>query len=134
MRQFFTPALCTLAGIAIGGLAVQGLHAQAKPPVYYVGEITVTNPDAYAKEFASKAQPIIKAHGGRFLAIGGAGGAGAGKVTAIEGDAPPRATIIVWDSMDKLMAWRNDPQFQELLKIGNQYAKFHAFAIDGLPQ
>jgi hypothetical protein len=32
------------------------------------------------------------------------------------------------------MAWRNDPQWQELRKVGNQYAKFHAFAVDGLAQ
>jgi hypothetical protein len=51
--------------------SIQGLHAQATPPVYYVAEIDVTNPDAYAKEYAPKAQAIIKSMGGRQLAIGG---------------------------------------------------------------
>jgi len=46
-------------GAAIGGAAVQGLHAQAKPPVYVVSEITVNNPDAYAKEYAPLAQAAI---------------------------------------------------------------------------
>jgi hypothetical protein len=50
-----------IAGAALGGAATQGLHAQAKPPVYLVTEIDVTNPDAYAKEFAPKAQATIKA-------------------------------------------------------------------------
>jgi len=36
-----------LAGTLIGAAAVSGLHAQAKPPVYLVTEIDVTNPDAY---------------------------------------------------------------------------------------
>ena len=39
------------AGIAVGALAVQGLHAQAKPPVYNIVEIDVTNPEAYAKDY-----------------------------------------------------------------------------------
>ena len=49
------------------------LHAQAKPPVYLVTEIDVTNPEAYGKEFAPKAQASIKASGGKFVVIGGAG-------------------------------------------------------------
>ena len=71
MNRVLTPALCALAGIAIGGLAVQGLHAQAKPPVYFVAEITVTNPQAYGKEYAPKAQASIKAAGGKIIALGG---------------------------------------------------------------
>src|SRR5207253_9202307 len=71
MNPNYKIAVGMLAGVAVGALAVQGLHAQAKPPVYYVAEIDVTNPDAYAKEYAPKAQAIIKAAGGRFLAIGG---------------------------------------------------------------
>ena len=70
-----------LAGVAVGAVAIQGLHAQTKPPVYLVTEIDVTNPEAYGKEFAPKAQASIKAAGGRQIAIGGAGGAGAKAVT-----------------------------------------------------
>ena len=64
MRTQYTVALSMLAGIGIGAVVVQGLHAQAKPPVYYIAEIDVTNPDAYAKEFAPRAQATIKAAGG----------------------------------------------------------------------
>jgi len=76
MKTRYTVALSMIAGAALGGAAIQGLHAQAKPPVYLVTEIDVTNPDAYAKEFAPKAQAIIKAAGGRFIAIGGVAGVG----------------------------------------------------------
>ncbi len=127
-------SLAMLASAALGGAAVQALHAQAKPPVYYVAEIDVTNPEAYAKEYAPKAQAIIKAAGGKQLAIGGAGGARAGKVTAIDGDAPKRAVVQVWDSMEKIQAWRANPEFIELRKIGDKYAKFRSYAIEGLPQ
>ena len=102
MNTRSTVALSMLAGVAIGAVAVQGLHAQAKPPVYYVAEIDVTNPDAYAKEFAPKAQAIIKAAGGRFVAIGGTAGTGAAKLTGFDGEPPKRAVVQVWDSMEKI--------------------------------
>jgi Domain of unknown function (DUF1330) len=70
MKTQYTVTVAALAGMAIGAVAVQGLHAQAKPPVYYIAEIDVTNADAYVKEYALKAQATIKTGGGRFLAAG----------------------------------------------------------------
>ena len=48
-------AVAMLASMANGGAAVEGLHAQAKPPVYFIGEVEVTNPEGYAKEYLPKA-------------------------------------------------------------------------------
>ena len=132
MKTRYTVALSMIAGAALGGAAIQGLHAQAKAPVYYIAEIDVTNPDAYAKEYVPKAQAIIKAAGGRFLAVGGA--AGGAKVTAFDGEAPKRAVVQVWDSMEKIQAWRNNPEYIEARKIGEKYAKFRSFAVEGLSQ
>ena len=55
MKTNYKVAIALVAGVAIGGAAIQGLHAQAKPPVFYVAEINVTNIDAYTKEYATKA-------------------------------------------------------------------------------
>jgi uncharacterized protein (DUF1330 family) len=134
MKTYFAVTLAMLAGAAIGAAAVNGLHAQAKAPVYAVSEIDVTNPEAYGKEYAPKAQALIKASGGRFLAIGGTAGAGAGKVTAFDGGAPKRATIQVWESMEQYQAYRNLPAFKEARQIGEKYAKFHTFTVEGVPQ
>ena len=60
MRQYFAAGLGMLAGFAIGAVAVTGLHAQGKPTFYLVTEIDVTNPEAYGKEFAPKAQATIR--------------------------------------------------------------------------
>src|SRR3954469_24406740 len=95
------------AGFGLGAITMQGPHAQGKAPIYLVTEIDVTNPEAYGKEFAPKAQASIKAAGGRQIAIGGAGGAGAKGITALAGTAPKRAVIQQWDSMEALMAWYN---------------------------
>jgi uncharacterized protein (DUF1330 family) len=134
MNQRITIGLALLAGAALGAAGVEGIHAQAKPPVYYVAEIDVSNPEAYAAEYAPKAQALIKSHGGRQLAIGGSAAAGATKLTAFDGEPPKRAVVQVWDSMDKVQAWRNDPQYKALREVGNKYAKFRSYAIEGLPQ
>ncbi len=128
MKTRYTVALSMLAGAALGAGALQGLHAQATPPIYYVAEIDVTNVDAYTKEYAPKAQALIKAHGGRILAAGQ-------KVTSIEGEPPKqRVAIQAWDSMEKIQAWRSSAEYKELRKIGDLYAKFRAFTIEGLAQ
>jgi uncharacterized protein (DUF1330 family) len=133
MKTPYAVALALVTGFGLGAVAVQGLHAQGKPPVYYVTEIDVSNPEAYAKEYAPKAQAIIKAAGGRFLAIGGAGASGP-KVTAFDGEAPKRAVVQVWDSLEKIQTWYNSAEYKEARKIGDKYATFRSFAVEGLPQ
>src|ERR1044071_3264945 len=84
-------AVTMLVGIGLGALTVEGLHAQSKPPVYLIGQIEVTDPEGYAKEYIPKAREIIKAHGGQLVAAGGA--AAGNEVIAVDGDAPKRVTI-----------------------------------------
>lgn len=130
MKTHYAVALAVVSAMG-GAAAVQGLHAQGKSTVYAITEIDVTNPEAYGKEFAPKAQASIKAAGGRQVAIGGAGGAGARSLTAIEGTPPKRVVIQAWDSMDALMKWYNGAEYQEARKIGLKYATFRRFAIEG---
>ena len=127
MKAQYSVPLAMLAGIGVGAVAVQTLHAQAKPPVYYISEIEVTDIDGYTKEYAPKVQGTVKAAGGRLLAAGQ-------KVTALEGNAPKRAVVQVWDSVEKIQAWRTSAEYLENRKIGDKYAKFRAYAIEGLPQ
>ncbi len=72
MKTHYTVTLAMVAGFGLGAVAVQGLHAQAKAPV--------------------------------------------------------------WDSMEKIQAWRANPEYIELRKIGDKYAKFRSFAVEGVPQ
>src|ERR1700691_5277590 len=116
-----TVGLALVAGIGIGAVAVQGLHAQAKPPVYVVAEIDVANPDAFLREYTSQFQALIRANGGRILAAGQ-------NLTAIEGTPPSsRVAIQAWDSMEKFQAYYNSAAAKELRIIGDKYAKFRIF-------
>lgn len=97
-----------------------------------VTEIDLTDPVGFAKEYLPIVLPIIKADGGRTVALGGAGGRG--KVVSVEG-APPasRAAVLVWGSFDQLQAHQDSAEFQKARAIGEKYAKFRTFAIQGLP-
>jgi uncharacterized protein (DUF1330 family) len=134
VKTQYSVGLAMLTGFGLGVTAIQALHAQAKAPVYYISEINVTDPDSYAKEYAPNAQAIIKAAGGRFVAIGGAGGNAAGKVTEFDGEPPKRVTVQVWESIEKINAWRADPAQIAHRKIGDKFATFRGYAVDGVPQ
>ena len=128
MRTRYAVAVAIVVGFGLGAVAVQSLHAQSKAPIYYIAEIDVKDVDAYTKEYAPKAQALIKKMGGKILAAGQ-------KVTSIEGEPPkPRVAVQVWESMEKIKAWRGSDEYKEIRKIGDKYAKFRAFTIEGLPQ
>jgi uncharacterized protein (DUF1330 family) len=131
MKQYFGLGVGLLAGAFIGAAAVSGLHAQGKAPVYLITEIDVTNPDAYGKEFAPKAQATIKAAGAKFIVIGGAGGANAKPITAVEGTPPKRVAIQQWESLEAMNKWYKGADYQEALKIGQKYATFRRYAVEG---
>jgi uncharacterized protein (DUF1330 family) len=125
MRQRHAVAFSMLVGFAMGAAAIHGLNAQAKPPVYMIGNNEVIDPAGYAKDYLPPAQASIKAHGGRYIA--------AGKGTAIDGEPPKgRVVILVWDSMEQLLAWRHSPEYEAARKIGEKYAKYNVVAVEGV--
>jgi uncharacterized protein (DUF1330 family) len=127
MKTPYAVALAMFAGFGLGAVAIQGLHAQAKPPVYSVAEIDIADQAAYAA-YIPKAQAVIKAAGGKYLVAGG-------KITTIEGD-PPKARVVIqqWDSLEQYQAYRNSAAFKDLLPIREKVAKFRTFVVEGVPQ
>jgi uncharacterized protein (DUF1330 family) len=128
MKKSYRLSLALIIGAAIIGAAVQSSRAQANQPVYVIEEIEVSNLDSYLKEYAVKSLAMVNRFGGTRLVIGN------GKVTPIEGEKPkPRIVILRWESMEKMQTWLDSPENQSLRKIGDQYAKFRIFAVEGLP-
>src|SRR5881628_103188 len=128
MKTKYTAALAVVAGFGLGAVTVESLHAQAKPLAYYIAEVDVTNQQGYMKEYLPKVQATTKAASGRVLAAGG-------KVVVFEGAPPkPRVALQVWDSMEKLQAWRNSKEYKENRKIGDKYATFRSYAVEGVSQ
>ena len=127
MTGNFKVGLGILVGFGLGAVVVEELHAQAKPPIYYVAEIDVTNLEGWTKDYSPKAQALIKESGGRVLAAGQ-------NVTSLEGEPPKKRVVIqVWDSMDQIKAWRSSAKFKELQPLREKYGKARAFTVEGLP-
>jgi uncharacterized protein (DUF1330 family) len=124
MKTPLTIAVSILLGATLGGAAIQALHAQAKP-VYMIAINEVTDQNAYAKEYVPPAQKSVKDHGGEYVA--------AGPGTQLAGNLPHGPVVILrWDSMEALEGWRNSPEFQATLKLGEKYAKFNIVAVNGM--
>ncbi len=128
MKTRYTVALSILAGVAVGAAAVQALHAQAKPPAYVVAEIDVTNLGPYDKEYVPPAAKAIADGGGKYIVRGG-------ESAAFYGEPPkPRIAIMAFESMEKARAAFNSTAYKEAKKVGDKYAKFRVYAVEGLSQ
>jgi uncharacterized protein (DUF1330 family) len=107
MNKYIAVALALLAGIGIGAMTVQGLHAQAKPKAYTVVE-SVTLDGAAQAAYTPLIVAAIKAAGGRNFNTAG------GKIVAFEGEAPKRVAINEWDSLEQAQAFYNSAAAKNL--------------------
>jgi len=128
MKTKYTVALSVLAGVSIGAVAMQVLHAQGKPPVYIVNEVDVTDQAGF-QAYADAQSKLIQKHGGHYIIRGG-------KILMSLSGTPPtgRYTVYVFDSQEKMQAWRDDPAQKDALGVRDKVAKFRSFAVEGLAQ
>jgi len=127
MKKAYAVAIALVAGIGIGGIGVQTLHAQAKPPAYTVGEIDVKDEAGFTKDYLPQVQALIKEMGGKYVA--------AGKAKGYAGEPPKsRIAIIQWASMDQAEKYLTSERLQEARKVGQKYASFRNYAIEGVNQ
>jgi uncharacterized protein (DUF1330 family) len=125
MKPRWIVALSVPVGVALGAAAIQTLQAQAKPPVYMIAINEVSNQEGYTKEYVPPAQKSVKDHGGVYVA--------AGPGTQVTGNLPSGPVVILrWESVEALEGWRNSPDFQAALKVGEKYAKFNIIAVNGV--
>ena len=126
MKTRYVIVLSLVIGAACGAAVDGVLHAQARPQAYVIGEINVTDAAGFAKEFSPLARKALaEAPGYRPLALGG-------KTVVIEGE-PPRGRVIVnvFDNLDAAVQAYSSPDFKAAKKIGNKYATFRTFAVEG---
>jgi uncharacterized protein (DUF1330 family) len=86
-------------------------------------------PGRYRPQTIPKVRATIKVAGGHLVAA-------SQQVTPIEGDAlRSRITINSWESLERIQAWRDSPEYKEARTIGDKYAKFiRSFVAEGVPQ
>jgi uncharacterized protein (DUF1330 family) len=127
MKSTYKVAIALAAGAAIGGVAIQGIHAQAKPPVYVVidiGEVT----DAEGLK-ANTDRPVASTptamQGGRYLTR-------TDKITALDGTPPKRMIIIAFDSPEKAQAWNNSADQKKVNEVRAKSTKSRSFIVEGM--
>jgi uncharacterized protein (DUF1330 family) len=98
MKTNYKVAIALVTGAAIGGAAIQGLHAQAKLKAYTIGEVEVMG--AMDPSYLPTVRKAIEAgHGHALRTLNG-------RVVTIEGSPPPKnVAIIEWDSLDDAVAF-----------------------------
>lgn len=93
-------------------------------PAYLIADIVVRDADAYA-QYGKQVLATIEAHGGRFLARGGA-------TRTLEGDwAPRRLVIIEFPSMANLTRWYNSPEYRPLIELRKRASTGSLLAVEG---
>ena len=128
MKTLPTVTIAVTTGAALGGIAVHGLEAQARPPAFVVSEIEVTNPDAYAREYVPLANKALADSGQKRLASGG-------RTVSLAGS-PPAARVVIslFENFEVAQAAYQSPAYLEARKIGDQYGKLRIFAVEVLPR
>jgi len=124
MKSTLKLVISLLAGIAIGGAALNGLHAQAKPPAFTIAEIEVIDPTGF-QDFAKRNGAGMTAAGGRVLAL-------RGRIVTSEGTPPKGIALIAWDSLDQATEYFNSPTFNVLIPLRDKSAKVRLFHVEGL--
>jgi uncharacterized protein (DUF1330 family) len=127
MNQRIALGLAMLAGAAFGAAAIQGLHAQTKPPSYVVVDIAeITDPDGFkvVTQRPAAATATVQ-QGGRYIAR-------TDKITALDGAAPKRFIVIAFDSLEKAQAWNSSDAQKEINAIRAKTTKSRSFVVEGM--
>jgi uncharacterized protein (DUF1330 family) len=118
-------ALSLLVGVGIGATAIEGLHAQAKPPTYAVVAIRKINDAEAYKTVIEKAPAAMSGSGGQFVVR-------TDKITSLDGPPPVRFVLIQFDSVEKAQAWHNSAAQKEVDAARMKSSDSLSFIVEGL--
>lgn len=123
----YTVAATFLAGVALGAIALQTLHAETRPPAYVVSEIDVMDNVLYDKKYVPLATKAIVDAGGKYIVRGGTS-------VSLYGVPSKRVTIVQFESLEKAEAAFKSPAYKNARKAGDEYANFRIYALEGVAQ
>ena len=127
LKTRYPVVVAFVAGITLGTVAIQILHAEPRPHAYVVSEIDVMDNARYNKAYVPLAAKAIVDAGGQYIARDGAS-------ASLSGVSPKRIAIIRFESLEKARAAFNSPAYKEARKTGDQSANFRIYAIEGVAQ
>jgi uncharacterized protein (DUF1330 family) len=127
MKTHYAIALAVATGFGLGAVAVQGLHAQAKPPAYLLAEVQVTDPDTW-KQYLAALPGTMAPYKTRTLARA--------NPVALDNSAPPAGSLVIiaFNNMEDVKAFWNSPGYQAIIPLREKSAKTRVYAVEGMPQ
>ena len=128
MKTTYKLAVALVAGAAIGGAAIQGLHAQAKPPAYVIIPILKINDAAAFKagvlDKADATAAAMKAAGGNYVIR-------SQKFIPLDGNPPERLIIVKFDSIEQAQAYENSAALKEVTAARIKSTNSLSFIVEG---
>jgi uncharacterized protein (DUF1330 family) len=112
-------------GMAIGAAAIHTLNAQARPPAFVVGEIDIANEAPFDKEYVPPAAKAIVDGGGKYIVRGG-------RTISLYGEPPKRLAVMQFESLEKAEAVFKSKAYTDAKQVGDKYARFRIYAVEGL--
>jgi len=94
-------------------------------PAYLIADIKITDPATF-DEYRKLVPPLIAAHGGRYLARGGAS-------EVLEGAWKPNRTVVLeFPTMAALRAFWTSPEYQPLREMRERSSTSSMIAVEGI--
>ena len=125
MKNIHKMILAVLGGIAVGGAAIESIHAQAKPPTYVVVALRkINDPDGFKTGVVDKAAAAMAGSGGHFVIR-------TDKITSLDGTPPQRFVLIAFDSVEKAQAWHDSAAQKEVDAARVKTTDSLSFMVDG---
>ena len=126
MKTKYKLAIALVAGTAIGGAAIQSIHAQMKPPTYVVVAIRkITDADSFKTNVVAKAAAAMAGSGGNYVIR-------TDKITSLDGTPPARFVLIKFDSVEKAQAWHNSAAQKEVDAARAKSTDSLSFMVEGM--
>lgn len=128
MRFNLKIASAVVFGMVIGALGMNGLSAQTKSPAaYFVTEAIQVTDQAAFMQAVRDSNAKHRAHGARYLALGG-------RTHSVAGDAPSRITIIAFDSFEQAKNWFGSAEYAQINAAIQKSAKTRSFIVEGVAE
>jgi uncharacterized protein (DUF1330 family) len=125
MNRYISLGISMLTGVAIGGAAFGGLHAQNKAPgAYAVIDISeITDPAVFQTLLPKAADANAPFGGGNVIRTE--------KIVPLDGTPPKRFVVLSFDSMARAKAWDASAAQKEINAIRLKSTKSRTFLVDG---
>jgi uncharacterized protein (DUF1330 family) len=127
MKSMYKLAVAIIAGAGIGGAIIEGLHAQAKAPVYVVVAIRkINDADGFKRGVVEKTSPeTLKAAGGRYVVR-------TQNITSLDGPPPQRLILIAFDSVEQAKAWNSSEHQKAVNDARMKTTDSLSFIVEGM--